>query len=66
MFSLCYGLIEGQGTYSRNLVSTKYMEWFESKPFNFSAVFALAMKDLRKLKVNKKRIDPTLVGSTLF
>lgn len=38
------------------------MEWFESKPFNFSAVFALSMKDLRKMKVAKTRIDPTKVG----
>ena len=62
MFSLCSGLIEGQGTYSRNLIATKYMDWFESKPFNFSAVFALSMKDLRKMKVAKTKIDPTKVG----
>jgi hypothetical protein len=50
---LCEGLIEGNGTYSRNLIASKYMEWFESKPFNFSAVFALAMKELRMRKIEK-------------
>ena len=25
MFSLCYGLIDGQGTYNRNIVATKYL-----------------------------------------
>jgi ADP-ribosylglycohydrolase len=56
LLSLCYGLIEGKGAYNRNLVASKYMEWFESKPFNFSAVFALAMQELRKMKVAKQKI----------
>jgi hypothetical protein len=59
-------LIKGRGAYDRNLVSTQYMEWFESKPFNFSAVFALAMKELRRMRVTHKPIDPTKVGEILL
>jgi hypothetical protein len=50
MLSLCYGLLDGKGVYNQNIIASKYIEWFESKPFNFSAVFALSMKDIRKMK----------------
>lgn len=58
MFSLSYGLIEGQGTYNRNIVCKNYLDWFESKPFNFSAMFALAFRDIRKMKLEGAEIDP--------
>jgi ADP-ribosylglycohydrolase len=66
LLSLCEGLIEGNGAYSRNLIASKYMEWFESRPFNFSAVFALAMKELRMRKIEKVEIDPGKVGDILM
>ena len=51
MLCLCYGLIEGKGQYDRSMIVDKYVQWFESKPFNFSAVFALAMRELRVMKI---------------
>lgn len=57
MFTLAYALIEGQGIYNQNLVTKKYLDWFETKPFNFSAVFALALKDIRKTLGSGVNID---------
>lgn len=65
MFSLCEGLIDGQGTYNRNTVATKYLEWFESKPFNFSAIFALSMRDIRKKRVEGTEYDPKKIGKII-
>jgi ADP-ribosylglycohydrolase len=66
MLNLCYGLIAGEGKYNPNLVAKEYMQWFEGKPFNFSAVFALSMKDLRKMKTDKIKIDESKVGEILL
>ena len=50
LFTSTYGLIEGKGVYNQNKMSKKYLEWIESKPFNFSTIIALALRDLRKAK----------------
>ena len=50
LLATCYGLIEGKGTYNQNIMSQKYLEWIESKPFNFSTILALSLRDLRKAK----------------
>ena len=52
MLSLCYSLLEGKGAYDENLVAKQYFDWFESKPFNFSAVFALSMRELHIMKLS--------------
>lgn len=43
LFSTCYGLIEGKGNYDRNLMALQYLKWAETKPFNVSAIFLLAI-----------------------
>ena len=50
LFSTTYGLIEGKGVYNQNLMAKKYLEWFESKPFNFPPIIALSLRELRKIK----------------
>lgn len=65
MFTLAYALIEGQGIYNQNLITKKYLEWFETKPFNFSAVFALALKDIRKTLAEGEIADEKKYGKML-
>jgi hypothetical protein len=43
MLSMCYGLIEGKGSYNKGLMAAKYLKWIETKPFNVSAIFLLAI-----------------------
>ena len=64
LFSVCYGLIEGKGIYNQNLIAKKYLDWIESKPFNFSTLIALALRELRKLKDNGT-LDEKKMGKIL-
>lgn len=50
LFTASYGLIEGKGIYNQNIMAKKYLEWIESKPFNFSTIIALSLRELRKSK----------------
>jgi ADP-ribosylglycohydrolase len=64
LFSACYGLIEGKGIYNQNLMAKIYLEWIESKPFNFSTLIALALRELRTLKCNQT-LDEKKMGRIL-
>lgn len=48
LLSASYGLLEGAANYSSDIMARKYLEWLDSKPFNLSAVFALAFIEIRK------------------
>lgn len=45
-------------------MAKKYLEWLESKPFNFSTVFALPLRELKKLK-SVKNLDDKKMGRGL-
>ena len=64
LFTMAYALIEGKGEYNQNLMAKHYLEWIESKPFNFSTIYALSLRQLRKLKEEKK-LEPNKMGRVL-
>ena len=45
-------------------MAKKYLEWLESKPFNFSPIIALALRDLRKMKESGD-LDEKKIGKVL-
>lgn len=69
LFTTSYGLIEGKGEYNQNIMAKKYLEWIESKPFNFSTIIALSLRELRKLKetgkLEEKKMGKVLSESSL-
>ena len=50
-------------------MAKKYLEWLESKPFNFSPIIALSLRELRKIKesgdLDEKKIGKILRQSSL-
>ena len=45
-------------------MAKKYLEWLESKPFNFSPIIALSLRELRKIKENGD-LDEKKIGKIL-
>lgn len=62
MLCLCYGLLEGEGKHNRDIISQQYLDWFESKPFSFSAVVALSLRELHIRKLNGESFRTEQLG----